>query len=253
MNSKTPRVVLPHLNDLLRIDASVELNEAPPATELSTTAHLAGLVAVGGNFRGKSLLHAYENGIFPWPHGEQVDLWFCPVWRGVIDFKDFHVSRSLSKQIKKTNLKFTINRAFKKVIENCSQVPRKGQSGTWIVDDLMKGYLELHKMGYAHSLEAWRDDKLVAGIYGICTGGNFSAESMFGFESNSSKICLVKLCAWLKYSKFKFLDVQMVTPVTRSFGGKYLNRREFLMRLKRLRGRPPNLDFSFVDGALLDR
>jgi leucyl/phenylalanyl-tRNA---protein transferase len=244
---KPTRLRLPTLSELLLIDATIELSERVPDLELSTTAHLAGLVAVGGKFDGATMKAAYENGIFPWPHGNQIDLWFCPVWRGVIDIKEFHIPKSLHKKLKKCSYNFTLNQAFEKVIEYCSTAPRRGQNGTWIVDDLMRGYQTLRKMEVAHSLEAWKDGKLIAGIYGICAGGNFSAESMFGFESDSSKIVLVKLIEWLKSSGFKFVDIQMVTPVTKSFGGKYISRSAFLHRLIRLRKKSPKLDLSHFD------
>ncbi len=244
---KPTRLRLPTLSDLLLIDATIELSEEVPKLELSTTAHLAGLVAVGGKFEGLTLKTAYENGIFPWPHGNQIDLWFCPVWRGVIDFKDFHIPKSLLKKLKKCSYEFTLNQAFEQVIEKCSTTPRRGQSGSWIVDDLIIGYQSLRKMGVAHSLEAWKDGKLVAGIYGIFAGGNFSAESMFGVESDSSKIVLVQLINWLKSNGFKFVDIQMVTPVTKSFGGKYISRSAFLHRLIRLRKKSPKLDLKPFD------
>lgn len=230
---------LPSLSDLLLIDSTVEITEEIPDLELSPAAHFAGLVAVGGQFDGPTLKTAYENGIFPWPHGDQIDLWFCPAWRGVIDFNQFHISKSLTKKIKKCKYTFTVNAAFEEVIQKCSTVPRRGQSGTWIVDDLFEGYRALKRLKLANSLEAWKDDELVAGIYGVCAGGNFSAESMFGSESDSSKIVLVKLVELLKGCGFKFLDIQMVTPVTKRFGGKYISRRAFLHRLIKLRKNPP--------------
>lgn len=244
---KPTKLRLPTLSELLLIDSSIELSEEVPTLELSTTAHLAGLVAVGGKFDGTTLKSAYENGIFPWPHGNQIDLWFCPVWRGVIDCKEFHIPKSLYKKLKKCTYEFTVNQAFEEVIENCAEAPRRGQSGSWIVEDLMHGYRALRKMEVAHSLEAWKNGRLVAGIYGVCAGGSFSAESMFGLESDSSKIVLVKLMEWLKGSGFNFVDIQMVTPVTKSFGGKYLSRSAFLHRLIKLRKKSPKLDLSHFD------
>jgi len=247
MSTKNPPIELPRLNELLSIDSSVRMNEEPPSLELSPSAHFAGLVAVGGNFDFKTLLSAYENGIFPWPHGEQSQLWFCPVWRGVIDFDELHIPKSLNKSIKRSRFVFSINRAFPEVIQKCATIFRPGQEGTWITDELLEGYIELHKKGYAHSLEAWEEGRLVSGIYGICAGGNFGAESMFGTQSDSSKIVLLKLIQWLKESGFNFLDVQMITPVTKSLGGKYIKRRDFITRLLRLQKSSPSLDFGFID------
>lgn len=245
MISKAPLEHLPLLTELIRSDPATSLKLALPKYELSTTAHFAGLVAVGGNFASENLVHAYENGIFPWPHGSEVDLWFSPVWRGIIEFHKQKIPKSLVKFSKRHPYTFKINTAFEQVMENCSSVPRKGQVGTWIVDELKDGFFDLHKKGYAHSVEAWMGERLVAGIYGVCVNGNFSAESMFGLESNSSKLCLLKLMDWLKNSGFEFLDIQMLTPVTQSLGGRYIKRKEFLQRLLDLRNRTPQLNFRY--------
>jgi leucyl/phenylalanyl-tRNA--protein transferase len=200
------------------------------------------LVAVDGRVDADSLYKAYSHGIFPWPHGDQEELWFSPIWRGVIDFDRFHVSRSLARALKKCDYEFTIDRAFREVMRNCAEAPRAGQTGTWITDSLLDAYAELHRRGHAHSLEAWRGEELIAGIYGVFAGGSFSAESMFGRESNSSKMCLVRLVEWLKARGLSFLDVQMMTPVTKSFGARYIRRLEFLKRLEKLSRHPPTLD-----------
>ncbi len=242
MNSNTKRLGrLPPLTELIKTDPATELKLEHPNYELSATAHFAGLVAVGGDFSSQRLLQAYENGIFPWPHGDQIDLWFSPVWRGVIDFSELHVPRSLGKALRQSRLRFTRDLAFEDVMQGCAQARRQDQAGSWIVPELKDGYLELHKKGFAHSVEAWEGDTLVAGIYGVNAKGNFSAESMFGLKTNSSKLCLLKLIEWLQESGFSFLDVQMVTPVTQSLGAKYISRREYLNRLLALQKKYPRL------------
>ena len=191
-----------------------------------------GVVDLSDDLRVERLLEAYSFGIFPWPHPELPTLWFSPEERGVLDFQDFHVPRSLRKFIDRGSLHFTWDRAFNTVIEACSKQPRPGQSGTWITPRLLKAYKEFHKAGYAHSLEVWDGDELAGGLYGVYVGGLFCGESMFFLKPNMSKVAVVFLVEFLRAQGLHWMDIQMVTPVLQQFGGKYLSRSEFLERLE---------------------
>lgn len=195
-------------------------------------ATLDGIVAMGDELRVEILLEAYSFGIFPWPHPDLPCLWFCPDSRGVLDFADLHISRSLDKFLRKTDLRVTYNHAFSQVITACSAAPRPGQTGTWITPPIEKVYNEFYASGYAHSVECWRGDDLRGGLYGVYVAGVFSAESMFFKESNASKLCFLKLVETLKSCGLTWIDIQMVTPVTAALGGKYIPKADFLNRLE---------------------
>lgn len=203
-----------------------------------------GIVAAGGDYSVALLKDAYAHGIFPWPHEGYPLLWFSPRQRGVIDFKSLHISKSLAKKLKKNEYQFTWNTNFLKVVEQCSKQPRKGQQGTWITKELLEGYYEFHKAGFAHSLECWKGADLVGGIYGVDVQGVFSGESMFGLESDVSKICLVKLIESLRAFGHTWMDTQMVTPVVGSMGGRVISNVEFFERLKDLGISGRRLQFS---------
>ncbi|MEQ1877014.1 MAG: leucyl/phenylalanyl-tRNA--protein transferase [Bdellovibrionia bacterium] len=191
-----------------------------------------GVVCVGGPLAVPVLVTAYYNGIFPWPHPDMPLLWFSPEKRGVLDFKNLHVPRSLSKEMRKGRYRFTIDRAFAKVIAGCAKVPRREGAGTWITGAMKKAYIEMHTEGYAHSLEAWDGDELVGGIYGVLVAGCFSGESMFGLKPNVSKMCLVNLAKHLESLGLEWMDIQMVTPVTGLLGGREIERKDYLKRLR---------------------
>lgn len=201
-----------------------------------------GLLYIGGNMKVETLVQAYSLGIFPWPLEEIYPLfWFCPEPRGVIDFADLHIPKSLEKIRRKGTYRFTFNQAFTQVMEGCARQPRPGQEGTWIIPAMLPAYLEFHREGYAHSIECWRGDELVGGLYGVCVKGVFSGESMFHTEPNTSKLCLVELALKLKSLGLDWMDIQMVTPVTEHLGGHYISRRDFLVRLKEEHRKSPPL------------
>lgn len=159
-------------------------------------------------------------------------LWFCPDQRGIIDFADVKINRSLKKFLAKTNFTVTFNQAFEEVILECSRVPRPGQAGTWITPPIIKAYQQFHQAGYAHSVEVWQGANLVGGLYGVSVGALFAGESMFFKKSNASKVALLGLMQELKRLGHTWLDIQMLTPVTESLGGKYITKKEFFERLK---------------------
>ena len=192
-----------------------------------------GLVYIGGNLRVETLVQAYSAGIFPWPLEEVYPLfWFCPQPRGVLDFSALHVPRSLSKLRRKGTYRFTFNQAFSRVMAECAKQPRPGQEGTWIIPSMFQAYEDFHRAGYAHSIECWREDVLVGGLYGVFVKGVFAGESMFHLEPNTSKLCLVEIAETLKARGYRWMDIQMITPVTEQLGGRYISRQEFLTRLR---------------------
>ena len=129
-----------------------------------------GIVDLSDDVRVERLLEAYSFGIFPWPHDDLPTLWFCPEERGVIDFAEFHVAKSLAKFMRANPFTVTFNRAFDAVIEACAKVPRPGQHGTWITPRLLKAYKDFHRAGYAHSIEVWSGEELVGGLCVLCRG-----------------------------------------------------------------------------------
>src|ERR1700722_3277617 len=132
-----------------------------------------GIVDLSDDLRVERLLEAYSFGIFPWPHADLPTLWYCPEERGVLDFAEFHVPRSLQKILHKSAFTYTFDRAFDTVIEICAKVPRPTQVGTWITPRLLRAYKEFHRAGYAHSLEVWENGDLVGGLYGVYVAGVF--------------------------------------------------------------------------------
>lgn len=209
----------------------------------SQTLH-EGIVDMSDDLRVERLLEAYSFGIFPWPHQELPTLWYCPEARGVLDFSEFHVPRSLQKFLRTCGFRYTFDRCFDLVIEACAKMPRPLQAGTWITPRLLKAYKEFHRAGYAHSLEVWSGDELVGGLYGVYVGGLFCGESMFYFKPNASKAALVKLVEFFSAQGLLWMDIQMVTPHLELFGGKYIPRDEFLLRLELCKQVAKPIEFS---------
>lgn len=191
-----------------------------------------GVVAVGGELSTALLKQAYAQGIFPWPHEDCPMLWFCPDERGVIDFAEFHVPSSLIKWGRKYNPQIRINQNFAEVIAQCQAQARPGQAGTWITEEIKLAYTELSKKGFAKSVEVFIEDKLVGGIYGVQSKNYFSAESMFFLTPNASKWALYNLKLHLESNGATWMDIQMVTDVSKSFGGKTIPKKDFLKRIK---------------------
>ena len=148
----------------------------------------SGLLAIGGGLEPQRLILAYSQGIFPWYSEGQPILWFSPDPRFVLVPEDFHMSRSLKKRIKKRDFVVTFDQDFSSVIKQCSKVPRPGQSGTWITNEMIDAYEKLHQLGIAHSVEVYLDKVLVGGLYGICLGNIYFGESMFALVSDASKV-----------------------------------------------------------------
>jgi leucyl/phenylalanyl-tRNA---protein transferase len=201
------------------------------------SANSDGIVAVGGDLHPQSLLLAYRQGIFPWPVQGLPLLWFCPAERGVLEFAQLHIPRSLARARRVTKLRFTIDRAFGQVIRACATRPRPSQDGTWITPDVISAYMRFHQLGHAHSVEAWSGRRLVGGMYGVDVDGAFAAESMFYREPNASKLVLLHLIDHLQTRGLDWLDIQVLSPHLARLGAKAVRRDEFLKKLQETRAR----------------
>jgi leucyl/phenylalanyl-tRNA--protein transferase len=192
-----------------------------------------GLLAVGGDLDVDSLLLAYKSGIFPWPISEEYPIaWFAPNPRGVVQYKDLHLSQSFIKLIKKSNFKVSLNQHFDQVMYECAYAKnRKGQSGTWITPEILNAYHKLHQAGFAYSVEVSLDGQLVGGLYGVTLKNFFCGESMYFKESGASKVALAFWLRLLHQYHIEWLDTQMVTPVVKDMGGTEITRREFMKLL----------------------
>ena len=191
-------------------------------------ASVEGLIAVGGDLSIERLLLAYQQGIFPWYNQNEPILWWCPDPRFVLYPSEIKVSKSMRTILKKSVFDIRFNQAFETVIINCSIAPRNGQRGTWLGDAMIDAYTRLHRMGYAHSVEAWQDGKLVGGLYGISIGKVFYGESMFSRVSNASKAALIHLAQHLHKHNFKLIDCQAKTQHLASMGARFISRTNFL-------------------------
>lgn len=199
----------------------------PPA-EL---AEPSGLLAVGGDLRPERLLLAYTLGIFPWYHDGLPILWHSPDPRTVLEPAKIRVQRSLRKAMGKRPYEIRLDTAFRAVIEACAATPRPGQDGTWITDEMLEAYVELHELGFAHSVEAWEGDRLRGGLYGVSLGGVFFGESMFAHAPDASKIAFVRLAAQLVAWGIDLVDCQVHTDHLERFGAEEWPRRRYLAAL----------------------
>ncbi len=197
-----------------------------------------GVVAIGGDFSPERLILAYSQGIFPWPTEGFPLLWFSPDPRFVLVPKRAHVGRSLRKTIRRDLYRVTADLAFGDVIRACSEEPRPGQSGTWITDELMEAFEALHARGLAHSIEAWRGDTLVGGVYGLSFGSVFFGESMFAHAPDASKVAFVTLLGNLVEWGFSMVDCQVYTDHLARFGAEKWTRSRFLAALHQGLQRP---------------
>jgi len=185
-----------------------------------------GLLAIGGDLYPERLMLAYKRGIFPWFEVGQPILWWSPDPRFVLFPEKLKISKSLKQVIKKNTFTITINKAFDKVIHECSKAKRSGQSGTWITNDMISAYIRLHELGFALSVEVWDKDNLVGGLYGVDVGNNiFCGESMFSKVSNASKVGFV---SFIQNSNYKLIDCQVYTKHLQSLGAEEISRIEFM-------------------------
>lgn len=192
------------------------------------SANVEGLLAVGGNLSPERLLLAYQSGIFPWFDNDSIILWWSPDPRMILYPDQIKISKSMRKVIRNEQFRLTKNTCFREVLEYCSSVPREGQDGTWITDDMKNAYIALHKKGIAKSYEVWEDDSLVGGLYGVDLGDVFCGESMFSLTSNASKFAFIKLAEELKAKDYKVIDCQLHTDHLESMGAQEIPRKEFM-------------------------
>ncbi|WP_031430841.1 leucyl/phenylalanyl-tRNA--protein transferase [Methylomicrobium agile] len=196
-----------------------------------------GLLAVGGCLSATRLLNAYRHGIFPWYNANEPILWWSPNPRLILFPEQLQVSRSLSKTLRKNTFTVTFDTAFDKVIAACGE-SRQHREGTWITQDIMRAYRELHRLGFAHSAETWREGELVGGLYGVAIGRVFFGESMFHTETDASKTAFAVLVRHLSDWHFELIDCQVYTPHLASLGAELIGRNDFMRLLDRYCTRP---------------
>ncbi len=192
----------------------------------------SGLLAVGGDLSAERLKLAYSLGIFPWFDEDLPIMWHSPDPRMVLLPDDLRINRSLRKAIRRAPYRITLDTAFHGVISACASIYRPGQGGTWITDDMIAAYDELHRQGFAHSVEAWLGEELVGGLYGVSLGSAFFGESMFAKAPDASKIAFATLVEQLKAWGVDLVDCQVHTEHLENFGAQEIPRRDFLSRLQ---------------------
>jgi len=204
-----------------------------------------GLLAIGGDLGIERLLEAYQSGIFPWFNEGQPILWWSPNPRCVLEMEDFKISRSLRKRLRQKKFTVTFNKAFDDVLMACAE-PRKDISETWITEQMKRVYSQLHASGYAHSVEAWSDDKLVGGLYGVSLGQIFFGESMFSRVTDASKVALTHLVHETKLRNFRLIDCQVHSYHLQSLGAKPIPREMFINILEHYCSRQKTLHWPAI-------
>ena len=191
------------------------------------------LVAVGGDFHPQRLLNAYENGIFPWYIDEYNYIhWFSPKKRMVLKPEDFKVSKSLKKSIENRGFKIKSNENFEEVIKSCANIKRKHEDSTWISDEFIEAYTNLHHLDIAFSIECYLNEELVGGLYGLLIGDIFCGESMFAKVTDASKVAFYHLCQQAKQNGIKLIDCQVYNEHLASLGASEISRNEYFQLLK---------------------
>ncbi len=222
----------------------------PPVSSALTEPN--GLLAVGGDLSPSRLLAAYRQGIFPWFSPGDPLLWWSPDPRMVLLPSAFRCTRSLAKTLRNTDYEIRFDTSFRAVMTACANAPREGQNGTWIDPAMIDAYCRLHELGYAHSIETWRENELVGGLYGVAIGKAFFGESMFAKVRDASKIALAHLCEYLRRHDFGIIDCQMETAHLASLGAQPIARADFVDRLAKLRdqaGRPGPWTSAGINGV----
>ena len=200
----------------------------PPVTEADED----GLLAVGGDLNPERILYAYQQGIFPW-YSEEIPLWWSPDPRFVLFPNELYISKSMRTLLKRNAFKVTTNQAFTQVINACGTIERPGQDGTWLNADMQQAYIQLHQMGYAHSVEAWYNNTLVGGLYGLRIGQVFFGESMFSTISNASKYAFISFVQQLQTEGVQLIDCQVYTDHLASLGATMIPRNDFIQYLRK--------------------
>ncbi|EAQ63817.1 Leucyltransferase [Marinomonas sp. MED121] len=190
-----------------------------------------GLSAIGGDLTTERLIHLYQHGFFPWYSDADPILWWHPAQRCQLLPYEFHLSKSLKKHTKRFSGSIKINTAFHETIQYCRQ-QRQEMEGTWISNDIQQAFTLLHKLGFAHSIEVWKDESLIGGLYGIALGEFFFGESMFSLEANASKLALHSLCLNADILGIKYIDCQVESDHLMSLGARLIPRNDFIQQLK---------------------
>ena len=187
-----------------------------------------GILAFGGDLQPQRLILAYRSGIFPWYNEGEPIIWYSPEMRMVLFPEELYISKSMRRLMAKNEFTLSWNKAFEEVIDQCQKSPRKDQLGTWITEDMKQAYIKLHKMGFAKSIEVWREDELIGGLYGIDLGHVFCGESMFSKVSNTSKLAFIHLVQELQKKEYKLIDCQVYNEHLESLGAREIPRSEFM-------------------------
>lgn len=196
-----------------------------------------GLLAFGGDLSPRRLLAAYSLGIFPWFGEHEPILWWSPDPRCVFHTETLRINRSLRRQLRGKPWRLSADHAFEQVVRACA-APRASDTGTWLVPAMIDAYVQLHRLGHAHSVEVWEGERLVGGIYGVAVGRLFCGESMFSAESGGSKLALAALARLLHEMDFPLLDTQVANPHTLGLGAVEIPRAEFLRQVAQLTRKP---------------
>ena len=191
-----------------------------------------GLLAIGGDLAPARLLEAYRHGIFPWFSPGDPLLWWCPNPRLVLFLREFRIPKRLARYLKNSEIVITRDRAFHEVIEQCGQVRTECGEETWITPEMQNAYEKLHNLGFAHSIECWRGEKLVGGLYGVALDRLFFGESMFSREKCASQFALIHLVQYIKSLHFKVIDCQMTTKHLLRFGAREISSGRFQRLLR---------------------
>lgn len=211
-----------------------------------------GLLAAGADLSPDRLIDAYAHGIFPWFGEEDPVLWWSPDPRMVLFTTEVHVSRSLRRTIRSGRMNVTLDSCFTRVMEGCA-APRSGQDGTWITDEMVEAYARLFDMGFAHSVETWKDGALVGGLYGVALGRMFFGESMFSRVPDASKMALAALVTQIERWGYPLVDCQMSTSHLASLGAREIPRASFLREIRALVRQPAQASPWRFDLDLLDK
>lgn len=189
-----------------------------------------GLLAIGGDLHPNRLLRAYQSGIFPWYNQDEPICWYAPDPRMLLFFENLKVSKSTKQILRRKIFKVTMNLCFQRVIQHCATQPRKGQSGTWITQEMQDAYIALHRLGRATSFEVWQEDELVGGLYGVDLVDKkvFCGESMFSKVSNASKIAFIEMANHFENLGYKFVDCQVYNTHLESLGATEVPRSLFM-------------------------
>ncbi|KAA8735091.1 leucyl/phenylalanyl-tRNA--protein transferase [Acinetobacter qingfengensis] len=207
-----------------------------------------GLICIGGDLTPATLLHAYSQGLFPWFNEDEPICWWCPEPRCIIEPQTFRPSKSLIRNMKKYNYQVRIDQAFAQVIQNCA-APRSYSQATWISSRIIESYIQLHQLGYAHSIEIWDEKELIGGLYGISLGQGFFGESMFNHRTDASKMAFYSLMLLCAQQNCPWVDCQLPNDHLMNLGATTTSRKSFLKSLQNVINKP-NIDWKLYQNSV---